>query len=140
MSGFAQRLTTTNPKNVQSVEIMKNEQQLPAEAIQPAESANIMGEVRGNAIQPNVGTVEYCLKKAKETVHCVNRSYKKSMGMMEPTLAQLTATNERAAVTLSRLKSLPFDEQREMAKAIGNWMEKAAGNWTEKTTGNWPLN
>ena len=36
--------------------------------------------------------------------------------MMEPTLAQLTATNERAAVTLSRLKSLPFDEQWEMAK------------------------
>ena len=39
-----------------------------------------------------------------------------SMGVMEPTLAQLTATNERAAVTLSRLKTLPFDEKWEMSK------------------------
>ena len=36
--------------------------------------------------------------------------------MMEPTLAQLTEMNERAAVTLTRLKSPPFDGQGKMAK------------------------
>ena len=95
---------------------METGRQLPAEAVDSAGSASITGAVRGNAIQPNVGTVEYCLKKAKETVHCTNRTYKKSMGMMEPTLAQLTEANERAAVALTRLKSPPFDEQGEMAK------------------------
>ena len=49
MPGFAQRLTATNPKNEQSVEGMENEQKLPADALQPAESESIMGEVRGNA-------------------------------------------------------------------------------------------
>ena len=40
--------------------------------------------------------------------------------MMKPTLAQLTDMNERAAVALSRLKSLPFDEQWEITKQSAN--------------------
>ena len=58
MSGIAQRLTK---KNEQSVESTEDGRKLPAEAIQPAESGSLMGEVRGNDSQPNVGTFEYCL-------------------------------------------------------------------------------
>ena len=57
MSGIAQRLTK---KNEQSVESTDDVQKLPAEAMQPAESESFMGEVRGNNIQPNAGTSEYC--------------------------------------------------------------------------------
>ena len=72
---------------------------------------------RGSIDHPEVGTKEYSLLKAHDTIKHGLHIYKKVMMMVEPSMAALTASQKRAAHSLARLRALPRDPTRgEMAK------------------------